>query len=75
MPQFLNGGQVERTLCEAVNLQSGLPWRTQDVIIARVVRYLPRRAANKERNQPKRKKYVPAKKKNLNRIGDLKREF
>ena len=54
----LNGGLVERPLCEAVKLKPGLPWRTQDVRDARVVGYLPRRAAKREWNQPKRKKCV-----------------
>ena len=46
----------KEAMCEAVKLKPGLPWRTQDVRDARVVGYLPRRAANREWNQPKRKK-------------------
>ena len=53
----LNGG-LERPLCEAVKLKPGLPWRTQDVRDAKIMGYLPRRAANREWNQPKRKKCV-----------------
>lgn len=49
----LNGGLVERPLHEAVNLKPGLPWRTQDVKDARVVKYLLRKAANREWNQLK----------------------
>lgn len=32
----LNGGLLEKVLCEAVKLKSGLTWRTQDVRNARV---------------------------------------
>ena len=34
----LNGGLVERPLCEAVKLKPGLPWRTQDIRDARDMR-------------------------------------
>ena len=53
----LNGG-LERPLCEAVKLKPGLPWRPQNVGDARAIGYLSRRAANREWNQPKRKKCV-----------------
>ena len=39
---------------EAIKLK--LPWRPQDGIYARAVGHLPRKAANREWNQPKRKK-------------------
>ena len=35
-----------------------LPWRPQDIRDARAVGYLLRKAANREWNQPKRKKFV-----------------
>ena len=54
----LNGGLVEKQLHEAVNLKPGPPWRTQDIRGARVMGYLPRRTANRECNQPRRKKSV-----------------
>ena len=51
----LNGGLIKRLFHKAVQLKPELPWRTQDVREARIVCYLPRRAANRERNEPKRK--------------------
>lgn len=54
----LSGVLVERPLCEAMKLKRGLPWRNQDVRDARVVGYLPRRAADNEWNQSKRKRGV-----------------
>ena len=53
----LNGG-LERPVCEAVKLQPGLPWKSQDVADARARGYLLRRAADMEWNQPQRKKCV-----------------
>jgi hypothetical protein len=35
-----------------------LTWRPQDVKDARAMGYLPRKAANREWNQPRRKKFV-----------------
>lgn len=49
----LHGGQ-ERPLGEAVKVKPGLLWRPQDVGDARAVGYLPRRAANREWDQPRR---------------------
>jgi hypothetical protein len=40
------------------NCKLKLPWRPQDVRDARAVGYLPRKAANREWNQPRRKKFV-----------------
>ena len=37
-------------------MKPGLPWRAQDVRDATAMGYLPRGAANREWNQPKRKK-------------------
>ena len=39
-------GDPERPLREAVKVKPGLPWRSQDVGDARVMRYLPRKSAN-----------------------------
>lgn len=50
---FLQGG-LERSLHGTVKVKSRLSWRPQDVGEARTVRYLPRRAANREWNQPQR---------------------
>ena len=49
-----------RPMCEAVNLKFGLSWRPQVVgdVIARWS--LPWKGANREWNQPKRKKYMAA---------------
>jgi hypothetical protein len=41
---------------EAVKMK--LPWILQDVRDARAMGYLPRKAANREWNQTKRKKFV-----------------
>jgi hypothetical protein len=54
---------------EAVTLK--LTWRTQDVQDARAVGYLPRKAANREWNQPRREKF-PAVNKDEKGTGDLK---
>lgn len=43
----LHGG-LERPLCEAVNVKSGLPWRFQNVGDATTEGYLLRKAANRE---------------------------
>ena len=48
-----------------------LPWRPQDVIDARVMGYLPRRAANRKWKQSRRKKFV-AVKKDEKETGDVK---
>ena len=53
----LHGG-IERPLCEAVRVKPGLPWGPEDVGDVRFVGYLPKRAANREWSQPKRKKCV-----------------
>ena len=54
---------------EAVTLK--LPWRLQDVPDARAVGYLLRKAANREWNQPRGKKFV-AVNKDEKGFGDLK---
>jgi hypothetical protein len=46
-------------------------WRPQDVQDARAMVYLLRKAANREWNQPRRKKFV-AVNKEQKRVGDLK---
>ena len=48
----LNGG-LERTLCEAVKLKSGLSWRLKDVGDDRAMGYLQRRAANRDGTSPR----------------------
>ena len=53
-----------------MKLRPGLPWRPQNVQDARVVTYLPRKAANREWNQPKRKKCVAVNE--MKEGGDLK---
>ena len=53
----LHGGW-ERPLCEAVKARPGLPGSPQEVGDSRVMGSLLRRAANREYNQPKRKKCV-----------------
>jgi hypothetical protein len=45
-------------MCEAVKVKPGLPWKTQDVRDARIIGHLPRKAANRKWNQPKRSKCV-----------------
>lgn len=37
-----------------MKVKPGLPWRHQDIADARAVGYLPRKAANRERSQPRR---------------------
>ena len=54
---------------EAVTLK--LPWRPKDVKDARAMGYLLRKAANREWNQPRRKKFV-AVNKDEKGVGDLK---
>jgi len=54
---FLYRG-LERPLCQAVKMEPGLSWRLQDVADPRVMGYLLRKAANREWNQPTRKKCV-----------------
>ena len=53
---------------ESVKLK--LTWRPQDVRDARVVGYLLRKAANREWNQPRKKKFAVNKEENG--FGDLK---
>lgn len=53
----LSGGP-ERPLHEVVTVKPGLRWRPQDVGDARVMEYLPRRAADQVQNQPKREMCV-----------------
>ena len=65
---FLNGDLL-RPLHEPVQLKLGLSWRPQDVGDARVMD-LQRKAADKKRNQPKKKKYVAVNKDERNQ--DLK---
>ena len=43
--ESLNGG-LERPLCEALKVMSGLPWRPQDVGHANAVGYLLKKTAN-----------------------------
>lgn len=64
-------GVPERPLWEAVKVTMWLPWRPQDVRDARAMEFLPKRAANRDWNQPKKKKCMQSIK--LNRVGDLKR--
>ena len=54
---------------EAVRLK--FTWRPQDVKDARATQYPPKKAANREWNQPRRKKFV-AVNKDKNEVGDLK---
>jgi len=56
----LHGGP-EKPLHGAVKVKPGLCWRPQDVRDARAVGYLPRRAAHRKWNQPKRKMYCSQK--------------
>ena len=58
MPEVSLNGGLERPLHEAVKLKPGLPWKPQDVGDARTVGYLPEKTANREWNQPKRRKHV-----------------
>lgn len=51
-------GDLERSLCEAMKVKPGLPWRPQNVGDTRAVGYLQRRAANREWNQPMRKRHI-----------------
>ena len=53
---------------EAVTLK--LPWRPQDVRDVRAMGYLLKKAANREWNQPRRKKFV-AVNKDEKGVGDL----
>lgn len=49
---------LERAFCETVKVMPELCWRLQDVGDTRAVGYLPRRAAIRKWNQPKREKWV-----------------
>jgi hypothetical protein len=53
----LHGG-LERLFPETEKVKLGLPWRPQDAGDVRVLGYLLKNAANRERNQPKRNKCV-----------------
>lgn len=53
--EFLDEG-LERPLHEAFKVKPDLPRRPQDARVARSMGYLLRRAASKEKNQPKRDK-------------------
>lgn len=35
--ESLNGGLADRALCEAMKLRFGLPWRIEDIRVARVM--------------------------------------
>lgn len=52
-------------LCEAVKLKPVLPWKLQDVGNDQTVKYLPRKADNREQKQPKRRKCVAVNKAQL----------
>lgn len=65
----LRGGP-ERPSCEAVKVEPGLPWRTQDVGNARVAGDLPRKAANWEWNSSRGRSVLQSTK--LEGAGDLK---
>lgn len=65
----LHGGP-ERPLDEAVKVNLGLLWRPQDVIDARVVGHLSRKAAIREWNQSKRETLLQSTK--LKGVGDQK---
>jgi hypothetical protein len=69
-------GRAQSIMCglqilkqEAVMLK--LPWRPQDVSDAKAMRYLLRKAANREWNQLRKKKFV-AVNKDEKGVGDLK---
>ena len=53
-----SNGHQEIPFHEAVTLNPGLPWRAQDVKDIRIIGYMLRIAANRECQQPKRKKCV-----------------
>lgn len=55
--EFLHGG-LEKPLCKVVMLNPGLCWGPQDAGHAKVMRYLPRRDADRVWNQHKREKSV-----------------
>ena len=55
--ESLQGARM-RTILEAVMVKPGLPWRPHYFRDTRAIKYLPRRTANREWNQPKRKKCV-----------------
>jgi len=63
-------GNPERPLCEAIKVKPGFYWRPQAVGYDRVIGNLPKRAADKVWNQPKRKNMLQSTK--LKGIGDLK---
>lgn len=50
----LNQCLVERTLGESVLFKAEMPWRHQDARDTTALGYLPRKAANRKWNQPKR---------------------
>lgn len=49
---------MERPLCQALKMKTGVPWRPQDVGDARALGCLPRRAADWAWNPPKRENCV-----------------
>lgn len=51
-------GGLERPLYEAMEVKPRFSWRPQNAEDVRTVRYLPRKSANREWNQLKRKKWV-----------------
>ena len=53
----LYGGQ-EKPLFEMVRVKPEVPWRHQFLGESRFVGYLPRKAVDREWNQPKKEKYV-----------------
>jgi hypothetical protein len=50
--------QVESQTLEQEAVTLKLPWRLKDVKDARAIRYMLRKAANREWNQPRRKQFV-----------------
>ena len=48
----------EDCVCIPEDIRLKLPWIPQDARDIRALRYLPRKAANREQNQPKRKNFV-----------------
>ena len=69
--KFLHGGS-EKLFHEAVMVKPGLLWRLQDVEDARVMRFLPSKAAEQVWSQLKREKCSVLKSTKLKGSGDLK---
>ena len=61
---------MERSFCEDVKLEHGLPWKTQDGRDIRVMEYPPRRAVNRKWNHPKERTMLKSTK--LQGVGNLK---